>query len=247
MKPGTFCGLLLGWALVVLLLAGCGGSSPTLVATPTQPSAGTATRSPEEAETPPASGIQELALLENYAATSFFPDATVVRRGIPVKLYFTRLHREHVNRFSIEPFFITSDVVLPGEVAVFEFLPDELGEYKIRNEGHGFDATLVVVEGEAGEAARRVQQGVQEFALIYPADGSAILPGQIIVENGVPVTMFNLALDGQHRIAVPPFYSPLAMNVDPMEITSFEFTPDQSGTFAIVDELSGLEATLIVR
>ena len=189
--------------------------------------------------------MQELALLENYAATSFFPDTILVRRGVPVRLYFTRLHSEHVNQFAIEPFFSTSDVVLPGEVATFEFLPDVAGEFKIRNVGHGFEATLVVVENEQEEAAMRAEEGIQEFALIYN-DGTTT-PQEITVEKDIPVKVYNLAIDGQHRISVPPFYSPAAANVEPMEITTFEFTPNETGTYEILDEISGFLATLIVR
>ncbi len=199
------------------------------------------------AETPTDPAIQELALLENYAATSFFPDTIVVRKDIPVKLYFTRLHSEHVNQFSIEPFFSTSDVVLPGEVAIFEFLPDEVGEFKIRNEGHGFEATLVVVEDAQEEASRRAEQSVQEFALIYGADDAGVIPKEITVEKDIPVKVYNLAIDGERRISVLPFYSPTSVNVGRMEITTFEFEPNESGTFKIIDELTALEATLIVR
>ncbi len=214
-------------------------------ATPASTAPSTETPSPAVAETPSGGSMQELALLENYAATSFFPDTIFVRRGVPVRLYFTRLHREHVNQFAIEPFFSTSDVVLPGEVATFEFLPDEAGEFKIRNVGHGFEATLVVVENEQEEASMRAEEGSQEFALIYN-DGTTT-PQEITVEKDIPVKVYNLAIDGQHRISVPPFYSPGAANVEPMEITTFEFTPNETGTYEILDELSGLVATLIVR
>jgi len=32
-----------------------------------------------------------------------------------------------------------------------------------------------------------------------------------------------------------------------MEITTFEFTPNETGTYEILDEISGFLATLIVR
>lgn len=251
MKPRAFY-TLFAFVSAALLLAGCGESSePTPIAQatvqPTQPPAATSTSALDGTETPTTSALQELALLENYAATSFFPDTTIVRLGVPVRLYFTRLHREHVNRFSIEPFFSTSDVVLPGEIAVFEFLPDELGEYRIVNEGHGFESTLVVVADEQAEAAVWTQQGRQEFALIFSADSLRISPEEVTVQRDVPVTVYVLALDREHQVSVPPFYSPSAANVGPMEIASFEFTATESGTFAIVDELTGLEVTLIVR
>ncbi len=215
--------------------------------TPASTATSTETPSPTVSETPSGGSMQELALLENYAATSFFPDTILVRRGVPVKLYFTRLHREHVNQFAIEPFFSTSDVILPGEVATFEFLADVTGEFKIRNVGHGFEATLVVVENEQEEASMRAEAGIQEFAMIYNDGTPRLIPEGITVEKDIPVKVYNLAIDGQHRISVPPFYSPAAANVEPMEITTFEFTPNETGTFEILDELSGLVATLIVR
>ena len=45
--------------------------------------------------------IQEVSIIENYAANRFFPQNIVVLKDIPVRLYLTRLHREHVNRFTI--------------------------------------------------------------------------------------------------------------------------------------------------
>ena len=44
--------------------------------------------------------VQEIATIENYAASRFFPGRVVVVKDIPVDLYMTRLHREHVNRFN---------------------------------------------------------------------------------------------------------------------------------------------------
>lgn len=111
--------------------------------------------------------VQELAIIENYAATRFFPQWMVVRRGIPVRMYLTRLHREHVNRFAIQPFYSSSEVILPGEIGVIEFLPYQIGEFKIRNVGHDFEATLVVVETEE-EAQRLIaERGRQMYALIH--------------------------------------------------------------------------------
>ena len=90
--------------------------------------------------------LQEVAIIENYAATRFWPRNVFVLKDVPVRLYLTRLHREHVNRFSVSPFFAPSDRILPGEIGIIEFMPDQVGEVKIRNEGHNFDADLIVVE-----------------------------------------------------------------------------------------------------
>lgn len=202
---------------------------------------------PAVAEASPEPAIQELALLENYAATRFFPDPIVVLQGIPVRLYFSRLHREHINTFAIEPFFTTSAVILPGEVAILEFLPNAAGVFKIRNVGHGFEATLLVVEDAEEATAWRSEAGVQKLALIYRLEDGQIFPQRVVVDKDIPVRVYNLGLDAEHRVSVPPFYTAAAVNVGPQEISTFEFTPDQAGTFVIRDELHGLEATLIVR
>ena len=219
--------------------------APTEEAAPATEGLGEA--APPVAEATPAPAIQEVALLENYAATSFFPDSIVVVQGIPVRLYFSRLHREHVNTFAIEPFFSTSAVILPGEVAILEFLPDTTGVFKIRNVGHGFEATLLVVEDVEGAIARRSEADVQKVAFIYRQEDGRIFPERVVVQQGVPVKVYNLGIDAEHQVSVPPFYTATAVNVGPGEISTFEFTPDQAGTFVIRDELHGLEATLVVR
>ena len=89
--------------------------------------------------------VQEVSIIENYAATRFFPRWIVVLKDVPVRMYLTRLHREHVNRFSIDPFYSSSEVILPGEIGLIEFVPDQVGAFKIRNVGHNFEADLVVV------------------------------------------------------------------------------------------------------
>ena len=82
------------------------------------------------------SNVQEIGIIENYAATRFFPKWMVVLKDVPVRMYLTRLHREHINRFTIDPFYDSSEVILPGEIGVIEFVPDQVGEFKIRNVGH---------------------------------------------------------------------------------------------------------------
>ena len=202
---------------------------------------------PAEQAAPEPPPVQELVLLENFAATSFFPDPIVVRKGAPVRLYFARLHREHINQFAIEPFFSTSEVVLPGEIAVFEFLADTAGTFAIANLGHSFSSELVVVDDAEAVTAERTQAGVQKLALIYRVENGAILPQRVVVERGLPVRIYNLGIEFEYRVSVPPFYTATTVNVGPGEISTFEFTPDQAGTFVMRDALHGLEATLIVR
>ena len=220
-------------------------SSPTL--TPMQTPKSTPSPTPVEMETPaPEPSVQELALLENYAATSFFPKMIIVSKDIPVKIYFSRLHREHVNKFAIEPFFSTTDAIYPGEVATIDFLPDRAGAFSIRNVGHGFEATLFVAENEQEAISKQAEQKVQEFALIYSLDEGRIFPEQIIIQKDIPVKVYNLGIDSEYLVAVAPFTLE-AVNIDPKKITTFEFTPNETGTFAIRDQLHGLETKLTVK
>ena len=217
-----------------------------LTPTPT-PETGTEeiTSTPEPTRQDPA--FQEFAIIENYAATRFFPGEIVVLKGIPVKLYLTRLHREHVNKFAISPFFSSSAVILPGEVGLMEFLPDELGEFKIRNVGHNFEATLVVLETMADVRQHFVDKGVKMFALIHSVDDSRVFPEISFVVKDVPVKVLNISLTTDHKVSISPFYVPDDINVRLREITSFDFTPDSTGEFTILNEIHGFTGTLIVE
>ena len=64
--------------------------------------------------------MQQIATLENYAASQFFPPTVIVIKDVPVSLLMTRLHREHVNEFTIEPFVSNRPFALPGSVATIE-------------------------------------------------------------------------------------------------------------------------------
>ena len=61
--------------------------------------------------------MQEIATLENYAASQFFPPTVIVIKDVPVNLLMTRLHREHVNIFTIEPFVSNRPFARPGMLA----------------------------------------------------------------------------------------------------------------------------------
>lgn len=88
---------------------------------------------------------QEFALIMDYPGNRFYPSSLTVKVGQPVRLFVTTLTREHVNRFSVEPWVRQSDVVMPGQVVVAEFTPSRVGTFKIVNIGHNFEAQLVVV------------------------------------------------------------------------------------------------------
>ena len=81
----------------------------------------------------PPPDMQEIATIENYAASQFFPPKLIVIKDVPVTLLMTRLHREHVNRFTIEPFVFSRPFANPGSVARITFTPDQSGEFKMRN------------------------------------------------------------------------------------------------------------------
>ncbi len=76
----------------------------------------------------------------------FTPDPLVVKLGDPLKLLVTTRVREHVNRISILPWVAQSERLSPGKTTVVEFTPDEIGDFEIRNIGHGFTGILRVVE-----------------------------------------------------------------------------------------------------
>ena len=190
---------------------------------------------------------QEFAIIENYAATRFFPKTIVVIKEIPVKLYLTRLHQEHINRFTISPFYGSSREILPGEIGVIEFLPDQIGEFKIRNVGHGFEATLVVVETIEDVKRHMVEKGVKMFALIHTADASRVLPQKSLVVKDLPVRFFNIGLTAEAPASILPFYVPEDINVRPGEIISFDFTPDATGEFDIQNERRVITGTLVVE
>ena len=199
----------------------------------------------EATEAKPA--VQEFAILENYRATRFFPKEIVVLKDVPVKLYLSRLHREHINLFKILPWLTSTEVILPGQIGVIEFVPDQLGEFEIRNVGHSFEAKLLVVECIEQAKQRIVDKGVKMLALIHSTDDSQVFPEKSLVVKDIPVKIFNITLMAEDRISVAPFYVPDDINVRPQEINSFDFTPDSVGEFPIRDELRGFAGTLLVE
>ena len=191
--------------------------------------------------------VQELAIIENYAATQFFPQWMVVLEDVPVRMYLTRLHREHVNQFSIDPFYQSSAVILPGEIGLIEFIPDEVGVFKIRNVGHGFEATLAVVE--TTEEARRIvaERGQQMYSLIHSIDDFRIFPDRLVLQEGIPARIHNISLVGEHQVSFGPFEDPDDINVKPREISTLDFTPGEPAEFTIQHELHGFTGKLIVE
>ena len=183
--------------------------------------------------------LQEVGIIENYAATRFYPKNIVILKDIPVRIYLTRLHREHVNKFSIEPFYRSSEVILPGEVGVIEFVADQVGEFKTRNVGHNFEAALIVVATKEELHQYVADRGKQMYALIHSIDDFRIFPDRLAVQEGVPVTVHNISLIAEHKVSFGPFHKPEDINIKPKEITPIKFTPDEPGEYKIKHELHG--------
>lgn len=217
------------------------------------------TATPEPTRTPPSNmgsmpgmspelpEIQEIGLIENYAANRYFPRNIVVLKDIPVRIFLTRLHREHINKFTIAPFYSSSEVILPGEVGVIEFIPDEVGEFKISNVGHGNKADLIVVETQEEARAYIEGRGKQMYALIHSVDDFRMYPETLSVLSGVPLTILNISLIDQHQVSIESFLRPEDVNVKPGEVSRFEFTPEELGEYTIRHELHGFTGELIVN
>ena len=82
----------------------------------------------------------------NIYPGEFSPDPLIVKNGIPLRILVTTGAREHVNRISILPWIGRSERLSRGKTTVIEFTPDQIGDFKIRNIGHGFTGILRVVE-----------------------------------------------------------------------------------------------------
>lgn len=191
--------------------------------------------------------VQEISIIENYTATRFWPRNIVVIKDIPVRLYLTRLHREHINLFTIDPFFSSTEQILPGEIGIIEFIPNQLGEFKISNVGHGFDADLIVVETQAEANEHVANRGIQMYALIHDVDQFRLFPETIVVQKDIPVTIHNISLVTEHQVSIEPYEMGEQLNVKAGEITRFEFTPDAAGDFTILHKIHGFTGRLIVE
>ena len=189
---------------------------------------------------------QEVATIENYAASRFFPDRIVVVKGMPLRMNMTRLHREHINKFTIEPFLSSTNFFPPGTIGVEQFIPDQTGEFKMYNVGHRYEADFIVVDTE-DEIKRLIAEiGIQEFSLIHDLEGGRIVPDRIVVQQGITVRIYNTSLKGDEMVSIEPFLRSEEGSVKERAITIFEFTPDVVGEFAIRYEALVATATLEV-
>lgn len=91
--------------------------------------------------------VQEFEMTMNVFPTGkFSPDPLTVKKGIPMRLRMKALQREHLNQISIRPFVANVTLEPPDKVTIIEFIPTRTGTFKIRNLGHDFEGTLIVVE-----------------------------------------------------------------------------------------------------
>ncbi|MGH7411657.1 MAG: cupredoxin domain-containing protein [Candidatus Methylomirabilis sp.] len=91
--------------------------------------------------------VQEFEMTMNVFPTGkFSPDPLTVKKGIAVRLRMKALQREHLNQISIRPFVTNVTLEPPGKVTIINFTPTQTGTFKIRNLGHDFEGTLVVLD-----------------------------------------------------------------------------------------------------
>ena len=152
--------------------------------------------------------MQEIATIEDYAATRFSPNRVVVIKDVPLKLYMTRLHSEHVNQFTIEPFLDSRDFFKPGTMGVIEFTPNQSGEFKMHNVGHRYDGDFIVVDTVDEARSLVIERCVQEFSLIHDLKGGRVSPSKIVVQRDIPIRIYNTSLTGEDRVSIRPFYTP---------------------------------------
>jgi len=88
----------------------------------------------------------EYKLAQTVYPGKYAPDPLVVKMGELVRLLVTTRDDEHVNRVSILPWVKAFDTLETGKITVIEFTPDRIGDFKIRNIGHGFTGILRVVK-----------------------------------------------------------------------------------------------------
>ena len=67
------------------------------------------------------------------------------------------------------------------------------------------------------------------------------------MEKDIRTRVHNISLTAEHKLSVEPYHTPDGINVRPLEINFFEFTPDTAGQYTILHEIHGITGTLVVR
>ena len=224
--------------------------TPTATTTPNPTPTPVATATPVATPTPAEIRrleIQDVAVIENYAGGQFYPPTVVVIKDVPLNLYITRLFREHVNQFHILPFLRSTNFFPPGSTGVERFTPDESGEFRMVNLGHGHQGSFIVVDSVEDAKSYRAEVGGQEFALIHDLESGTISPDTIVVQRGIPLRIYNYSLRGSAKVSIEPFYTAKEDNIRSGAVTTLEFIPDVTGEFIIRYEDHDATGTLIVE
>lgn len=199
-------------------------------------------------ETPAQESVHVASVIQ-MLYSDFFPDPLISSAGQPLRLLVTTTSREHVNRLRIRPFIESTDIVRVGEIMTVDFTPRPAGTYQIQNIGHGFTGDIIIVEGSVD--AKMKELGQQAVSLIHSNVQTQIFPPSIRVLKDIPLTIYNISLDDQHWVSIEPWVtapSPSEQgNVRPRAVTTFEFTPDETGSFVIQHTVHGFSGTLIVE
>ena len=191
--------------------------------------------------------MQEVATIENYFANQFFPATVIVVKDVPLRLFVTRLHSEHINKFTIEPFLTSTAFFAPGTKGVIDFTPDQPGRFKMHNVGHGYEGDFIVVDS-VEDAKRRIgERDIQEFSLIHDLEEGRVYPSRTVVQIGIPVKIYNTSLMGNETMSIDGNYTPGEVNIKGRVITTIEFVPDAAGEFAIRYGDNAIAGTLVVQ
>ncbi len=201
-------------------------------------------------ETPAQESVHVVSVIQKLYL-DFFPDPIISPAGQPLRLLVTTDSREHVNRLRILPFIDATDIVRVGEVMTVEFTPQDVGTYQIQNIGHGFTGDIIIVEDSISVDAKKMELGQQDVSLIHSNAQTQIFPSTIRVLRGIPLTIYNISLDDEHWVSIEPWMTaPLSIeqgNVLPRAVTTFEFTPTDTGSYVIQHTIHGFTGTLIVE
>jgi len=201
-------------------------------------------------ETSPQESVHEVAVIQKLYS-DFFPDPIISPVDQPLRLMVTTDSREHINRLRILPFIASTDVVRVGEILTVEFTPQITGTFQIQNIGHGFTGDIIIVEDEEALVAKVIELGQQAVSLIHSNAQTQIFPSTIRVLRGIPLTLYNISLDDPHWVSIEPWVTAPAPteqgNVLPRAVTTFEFTPDDTGSYVIQHSVHGFTGTLIVE
>ncbi len=201
-------------------------------------------------ETPTQESVHVVSVIQKLYS-DFFPDPLISPAGQPLRLLVTTDSREHVNRLSIHPFIDATDIVRVGEIMTVEFTPQNVGTYQIQNIGHGFTGDIIIVEDSMSVDTKIIELGQQAASLIHSNFQTQIFPPSIRVLRDIPLTIYNISLDDEHWVSIEPWVSAPSLseqsNVRMRTVTTFEFTPDETGSFVIQHTVHGFSGTLIVE